>query len=474
MRDVVPTGIHASVLAVSYIDLKTYSIHYNYAVACPLSDSFPLVFSGTVDGSQPTISVTILSSELQKLSETDVLDTHRNLFLAMGGSWASGKDILRVTCNDQDALINISNASAACCVKWCAPDMTNALAISLAEYLPGPALASDLFDMNVKLIKWRSVPELDLSIFRKKIVMVGSGTLGCAVALTLLGYGFTNIHFIDCGTVSYSNISRQWLLTMNSAEQVEGKAKAACTNFLGRIPSKYMELCGGPTYDNLAVPMPGRATDFDAIDRLSHLDTIVMNCDALFLVTDSRESRYLPTVLAAKHNKPAITAAIGFDSYLCNLQLTGESGASSACYFCGDSQSIGDSIIRRPLDEQCTVTRPGCSPIASATAAEMLVSYFSSPDCYHSNIQESDEGILGKPITRIRGWLNTLTSNASFESPNPECLACSSSVITDYNNDNHIFLQNICTDNNHLSDISGLTSKLNDIDISSVITLDDV
>ena len=55
----------------------------------------------------------------------------------------------------------------------------------------------------------------------------------------------------------------------------------------------------------LSIPMPGHSIDTDAVilDRLDILSKLVSSHDAVFLLTDSRESRWLPTVLGAHYKK---------------------------------------------------------------------------------------------------------------------------------------------------------------------------
>jgi ubiquitin-like modifier-activating enzyme ATG7 len=46
------------------------------------------------------------------------------------------------------------------------------------------------------------------------------------------------------------------------------------------------------------------------------LEKLVNDHDVLFLLLDSREARWLPTVLANKYNKACITVGLGFDSFV--------------------------------------------------------------------------------------------------------------------------------------------------------------
>ena len=116
-------------------------------------------------------------------------------------------------------------------------------------------LAESAVDLNLKLMKWRLLPDLDLdAISSSKCLLLGAGTLGCNVARCLLvlymfsltvafppcssdgdwrcvfvqGWGVRNITFVDNGSISYSNPVRQSLFTFSdSIERGTLKAEKA-------------------------------------------------------------------------------------------------------------------------------------------------------------------------------------------------------------------------------------------------------
>lgn len=140
-------------------------------------------------------------------------------------------------------------------------------------------------------------------------------------------------------------------------------------------------------------PIPPTSTEQTRSD-VAQLEELISSHDAVFLLMDSRESRWLPTVVAAAQNKIVINAALGFDSYLVMRHGAGpeSSGKRLGCYYCNDIVAPADvghrtmrqahrqSLSDRTLDQMCTVTRPGIAPIASASAVELLVSLVQHPE----------------------------------------------------------------------------------------------
>lgn len=79
------------------------------------------------------------------------------------------------------------------------------------------------------------------------------------------------------------------------------------------------------------------------MQAVSTLESLIEEHDAVFLLTDTRESRWLPTVMCAARDKVCITAALGFDGFL--VMRHGVSAPTTptqrtvGCYFCNDAKA---------------------------------------------------------------------------------------------------------------------------------------
>ena len=143
-----------------------------------------------------------------------------------------------------------------------------------------------------------SVP-LD-TISSTKCLLFGAGTLGCYTARALMAWGVRHITFVDNGKISYSNPVRQPLFAYQDClDGGKPKAKTAAEE-LGRIfPG--MKATG----HELNIPMPGHPIpDSETTTELfKTLEDLIDAHDAIFLLTDSRESRWFPTMVGASKNK---------------------------------------------------------------------------------------------------------------------------------------------------------------------------
>lgn len=125
--------------------------------------------------------------------------------------------------------------------------------VDLSHILDPVKLSENAVNLNLKLMRWRLVPELDLEkISELKVLILGAGTLGCNVARALLGWGVKNITLVDNSRVSYSNPVRQSLFHFEDC-LMSGKQKAqAASDELKRIYPKV-----NSRGIELSIPMPG-------------------------------------------------------------------------------------------------------------------------------------------------------------------------------------------------------------------------
>ena len=104
-------------------------------------------------------------------------------------------------------------------------------------------------------MRWRLMPALQTEkVAGTRCLLMGAGTLGCAVARCLLGWGVRNITFVDAGVVSYSNPVRQTLFNFEDCISGDTPKAQAAADALKRIfPSV------AANAHRIAIPMPGHA-----------------------------------------------------------------------------------------------------------------------------------------------------------------------------------------------------------------------
>ncbi len=342
----------------------------------------------------------------------------------------------------------------------------------MSQYMDPLQLANQSVDLNLKLMKWRIAPGLDLEVIKNtKCLLLGAGTLGSYVSRNLMGWGVRKITFVDDGTVSFSNPVRQPLF--NYDDCLEGGAQKAI-----RAAEALKQIYPGVNSEghSMTVPMLGHGLLDESRTKADYekLRKLVAEHDAIFLLMDTRESRWLPTVMGKAGGKIVLNAALGFDSWVAMRHgITTEGGgpAELGCYFCNDVVAPLDSVKDLTLDQQCTVTRPGIAPIASAQLVELLTSILQHPDrglapapkpVYSHGFKEPEyerdppDHPLGTVPHQIRGflasWKNMLISGQSYNC----CSACSDTVVNAYKKGGWEFVKQALLEKDYISELSGL------------------
>ncbi|XP_032404810.1 ubiquitin-like modifier-activating enzyme ATG7 [Xiphophorus hellerii] len=263
----------------------------------------------------------------------------------------------------------------------------------------------------------------------------------------------------------------------------------------------------------MSIPMPGHPVNFSqatlsqAQKDVVQLEKLISEHDVVFLLMDTRESRWLPTVIAASKRKLVVNAALGFDTFVvmrhglkkppvsqsvsaatdsstsCSSASSSSSTPAGAapsvpgsslfsnipghklgCYFCNDVVAPGDSTRDRTLDQQCTVSRPGLAMIAGALAVELMVSILQHSEGGYAVASSSDDRMNEPPTSlglvphQIRGFLsrfdNVLPASLAFD----KCTACSPVVLDHYEREGFSFLSKVFnSSHSFLEDLTGLT-----------------
>jgi ubiquitin-like modifier-activating enzyme ATG7 len=191
--------------------------------------------------------------------------------------------------------------------------------------------------------------------------------------------------------------------------------------------------------------------------------------------------RWLPTVICQANKKLLINVALGFDSYL--VMRHSSLGRELGCYFCNDIVAAGNSQRERPLDQQCTVTRPGLSNIAGALAVELMVALFhpenpenskSIPHQIRGSVYEFTQMSLEVSKKFLPPYKLCNKLNASLQTPPfPLCTACAIPIISTYQENPWEFTKNVCAEPKILENISGVEQLLSSVDLDLCIDSDE-
>lgn len=362
--------------------------------------------------------------------------------------------------------------------------------MNLASLLDDRRLAQSSVALNLQLMRWRELPELNLDLLsRQKCLLLGAGTLGCNVARLLLAWGVRHLSFVDSGTVSYSNPVRQSLYRHTDCVTQPPVYKA---NAAARALTEIYPLVVTESHC-MQIAMPGHASaspeDEQATrSQVDKLTQLIQSHDAVFLLTDSRESRWLPTLLCQALHRPCLNAALGFDSFLVmrhgehtvhdedekqsqqqkqqeqHKQQQSESSTVSqspslGCYFCSDVVAPANSQRERTLDQQCTVTRPGLAYQASALVTELYVSLLHHPQRQRAPASQDESAtLLGALPHQMRGGLRRFNTQMLLGERFDHCTACSDTILRAYAQHGTDFVMRaINSQASFLEDTSGLT-----------------
>ena len=160
--------------------------------------------------------------------------------------------------------------------------------------------------------------------------------------LDVQGWGVRKITFVDNGSVSFSNPVRQPLFNFNDC--LAGGAKKA-----SRASEALKEIYPGVESEGfvMSVPMAGHPIVDEAKTKTEYLTLkkLVDEHDAIFLLMDTRESRWLPTVMGKATGKIVMNAALGFDTFVVmrhGLANEADPAEELGCYFCNDVVAPAD------------------------------------------------------------------------------------------------------------------------------------
>ena len=168
------------------------------------------------------------------------------------------------------------------------------------------------------------------------------------------GWGVRRITFVDNGSVSFSNPVRQPLFNFEDClaggvKKAPKAAEALKEIYPGVISSGHV----------LSVPMAGHPVIDSVKVRAEYekLKSLIEEHDVIFLLMDTRESRWLPTLMGRSAGKLVMNAALGFDTFVVmrhGVQDVERPDDELGCYFCNDVVAPADVCIAYQFQSEAT------------------------------------------------------------------------------------------------------------------------
>lgn len=203
--------------------------------------------------------------------------------------------------------------------------------VDLRHHMNPIVSQADAVQLNIRLIQWRILPTLDVNKLQKlRFLLLGIGTLGCNILRTLVAWGVTQLTLVDCGRVTLSSPVRQTLFIHEDASWNNGRGRLKVVAAKRRLLDIRPDLSiNALTMD---IPMPGHSRYLSSFGHnfgtsisnsgtsglsespvspsftkpleslngtLELLERLVDTHDVVLLLTDSRESRWLPSMLVS-------------------------------------------------------------------------------------------------------------------------------------------------------------------------------
>ncbi|KAG8056210.1 hypothetical protein GUJ93_ZPchr0001g29876 [Zizania palustris] len=333
--------------------------------------------------------------------------------------------------------------------------------------------------MHLKLMGWRHFPVNLDKLSHARCLLLGAGTLGCEVARLLMTWGIRKLTVVDDGCVSMSDLVKQSLYTDKDC----GVPRVTA------IIPHLKERCSAVEVEAIQMEIPKLGHYISAskiasvLDDCKRLQTLVDSNDVVFLLNDTWESMWLPTVLCADKNKIVITTLLGSDSYLVMRHGAGPGTKSGGmvdviaqignlstedalgrqrlgCCFCSDTASLINLDRNETLNQHSTVTLPGLTSVASGIAVELFARMLHHPDEIHApgDISGMDtEHQLGILPHQMQGSLSKCVLSTVLCNSSSNCIACSNVVLSEYRRRGFDFVMQAINDSTHLKDLTGIS-----------------